>query len=130
MILYLGRKPSWEHRYFICLEHSVDEKTFLRRAKAKPGTYAGELVTNLYEAIFYRSVELKTDYTKYYALEYATFGEYLRKRLLVPIEIIDHVASEFSKSRQIIYFNPVYSFLDEDYGREFLERLLERKSVK
>ena len=128
MILSLGRDSSSRRSFVICLGTSIDEATLLSRAKVIPGTYAGELVANLYDEIFHRSLELKRDYADYYALEYGTFDGYIRKRFLFPPELVSNISSQFSQSRQIIYFQPSQYFLEEDYGLHFLEGLLEQRT--
>src|SRR5438876_913249 len=116
MIVSLGRDSYRGETYLLCLPTPVDQPTFLRRAKVKPETYAGELMADLHEGIFGRSLELKRDYDEYYATEYATFPEYLRKRFLFDPEVVRNVGAEFSRSRQIIHFYPSYCFLEDDYG--------------
>jgi hypothetical protein len=128
MILSLGRDSSSRRSFVICLGTSIDEVTLLSKAKVKPGTYAGELIANLYDEIFHRSLELKRDYAEYYALEYGSFGEYIRKRFLFSPELVSNIGSQFLQSSQIIYFQPSQYFLEEDYGLDFLERLLEPRS--
>jgi hypothetical protein len=130
MILTLVPDSSWRHSYLLCLRAPVNEDTLLRRAKAKPGTYAGELLANLHDAIFRRSLELKRDYTEFYAPEYATFAEYVRKRFLFPPDTVLSVSAQFPHSRQIIHFHPGFCFIEDDYGREFLQRLLEPRRRK
>jgi hypothetical protein len=130
MILTLNSDSFYQRPRVICLRAPVDLKTFLQRAKVAPRTYAGELLSNLYTAIFNHSLELIRDYRIFYSFEYATFVEYLGKRLLIEKDAAVTIAAEFSRSRQIIYFKPNYSFLAEDYGQEFLERLLEPRRTK
>jgi len=131
MILSLGRNSSSsDDPYIICLNGVVDEATLLRRAMVKPATYAGDLLLNLHEAIFYRSLELKREYAEYYAVEYATFAEFIRKRFLLRQELADKLNAEFPRCSHIIYFHSCYCFLEEDYGREFLERLFEPRRKK
>jgi hypothetical protein len=131
MIFTIGRNPSsFDHSYIICLNGVVDEATLMRRAMVKPGTYAGDLLMNLHDAIFRRSFELKREYAEYYAVEYATFDEFVRKRLLLSQEVIGKLSAEFARSSRVIYFNSCYCFLEEDYGREFLEKLLVPKRRK
>ena len=125
MILSLGQDSHFSYPYVICLGTPIDKKTFLHRAKVKPGTYAGDLLAGVYDAIFHRSLELKRDYVEYYAVEYPTFSEYLRKRFRFTADTIRKISDQQSGSRQIIYFKPSYTFLEDDYGYEFLERLLE-----
>ena len=128
MILSLGRDSSSKRSILICLGTSIDEAEFLLKAKVKPGTYAGELIANLYDDIFHRSLELKRDYADYYSLEYGTFEKYVRKRFLFSPELTSTISSQFMQSSQIIYFQPYQYFLEDDYGLDFLERLLEPRS--
>ena len=96
----------------------------------KTDTYAGDLISRLHDGIFHRSLELKSDYKRYYAVEYETFAEYARKRFLFPPNVVNSLSSEFSKASQIIHFHPSYCFLEDDYGRAFLEKLLEPGRTK
>jgi hypothetical protein len=130
MILSLPGDSSFQQKYVFCLRKRIDKETFLRRAKVKPGTYAGDLITNLYESIFERSVELKSDYKTYYAVEYKNFEVYLHKRLLLAQNITSMIVTQFENSIQIVYFHPSYYFLREEYGLNFLAKLLEPKVAK
>lgn len=125
MILSLGRDSSYRRSFLICLGTSIDEAAILLKAKVKSGTYAGELIANLYDEIFHRSLELKRDYANYYALEYGTFNEYVRKRFLFSSELVSTISGQFSQSSLIIYYQPSQDFLEDDYGLDFLNRLLE-----
>ena len=127
MILSLSRDSSFRRSFVVCLGSHIDEATFLLKAKVKAGTYAGELIANLYDEIFHRSLELKRDYADYYALEYCSFDEYVRKRFLFSAELVGTISSQFSQSTQIFYFQPSYYFLEDDYGLDFLERLFEQR---
>jgi hypothetical protein len=126
MILHLGyNRSSLNHSYLICLGAAVDEPAFMTRAKVKPGTYAGDLVANVYDAIFRRSLELKREYLEYYAVEYTTFSDFLHRRFMLKKEAIAKLSAEYSRCCQMIYFHSSYCFLEDDYGRDFLESLLE-----
>lgn len=132
MILVLddSQRSNYRDRFVLCLHTPVSETRFVRRAKVRPKTYAGELLANVYDRIFRRSLELKRDYTEYFAVEYSTFAEYLHKRFLFPKEVVHTLSQEFLPSRQIIYFHSNFSFLEGDYGREFLQKLLEPRRKK
>lgn len=130
MILALNRDSSHRCSYLICLDALINQAKLLRTAKVKPGTYAGELITDLHDGIFRRSIELKRDYAEYYSAEYATFAEYVHKRFRFAPEMVRLASEQFSSSRQIIYFHPSHCFLEDDYGREFLEKLLEPRRKK
>ena len=116
------------HSFVLCLPALVNRASFLRRAKVKPDSYAGELVANLHDSIFRQSLDLKRDYAEYYRLEYETFGDYLKTRFLFPPEIADSCSEQFQGSRVMIYFQPHFCFLEDfDYGCGFLRKLLEGK---
>jgi len=111
--------------YLICLKRSVTEPQFLTAARAKPRSYAGEMLANLHDRIFHRSLELKRDYAKYYQAEYSTFAEYARKRLRIPPVVASAASALLPSSRQIIYYHPDLQFIRDEYGQEFLEKLLD-----
>ena len=67
MILSLGQDSSCEDIRDI-LGGPLVESTFLRRAKARQGTYAGDLFAALCDAIIRRSLDLKRDYATYIRL--------------------------------------------------------------
>ena len=128
IIPLMSRDLLSRHSFVLCLPGLVTRANFLRRAKVKPGSYAGELVTNLHDSIFRQSLELKRDYGEYYRLEYETFGVYLKKRFLFPAEIADKCSEQLQRCQLMIYFQPRFCFLEDfEYGYSFLGKLLERK---
>jgi hypothetical protein len=124
---------TFRRSYVLCLRSGIEEGTLLRRAKVQVGTYAGDLIANLHNGIFRRSIELKSDYRKYYEVEYVTFSEYVRKRFLFPLESVSSISAQFSQSDLIIHYHPGFWFLEDNednYGQDFLEKLLEPKRSK
>ncbi len=100
----------------------------VNRAQARPGSYAHDLIVELHADIFVRSLDLKADYLTYFAVEYATFADYLRRReRLVPSDVAV-LAAAFDRSAAIIRFEPWHAFLREEYGLKFLTTLLEEES--
>lgn len=131
MIITISDTDSNSRRsYLLCLHSRIEQGALLKRAKVKVGTYAGELIANLHDGIFRRSIELKRDYRRYYEIEYGTFAEYARKRFLFPLEIASILSAQFSQSRLIIHYRPGFWFLEDNYGQDFLEKLLEPKGSK
>ena len=129
IIPFVSRDLLSRHSFVLCLPGLVTRANFLRRAKVRPDSYAGELVTSVHDAIFRHSLELKRDYGEYYRLEYAMFGEYLKRRFLFPPEIADKCSEQFQRSELMIYFQPHFYFLEDfEYGNNFLRKLLERKA--
>ena len=121
---------NFRRSYLLCLNSGIDETALLRRAKLKTGTYAGDLIANLHDGIFRRSIELKSDYRKYYDVEYDTFAEYARRRFLFPLEIVKTLSAQFSQASLIIHYHPSFWFLEDSYGQDFLERLFEPRRRK
>lgn len=130
MILNLGRDSFYRYSFLLCLPGDVSKSAFLQRAKVEANSYAGDLIAGLHDAIFRCSLELKRDFSEYYSLEYGTFIAYLRKRLRLSPEIVNRVEAEWSRSNKVIHFHPIYCFLEDEYGVEFLQRLLEPEKAK
>lgn len=125
MIISLKRDDSsFRKHYLLCLDALVDKSTFIQRAKVKPGSYAGDLIANLHDEIFFYSLDLKTDYSNYYEVEYGNFFHYARRRLLFDDDIAKKLVDYLERSAVILLFEPPYDFMDDEYGFEFLGRLL------
>jgi hypothetical protein len=109
-----------------CAPVTVTElrERMLQRAKVSPGSYAYRLIDNLHAAIFVQSLDLKADYIAYFAREYESFAEYLRRRERFPSEIVATLTKAFDLSIGMYHFKPGYAFLADTYGLEFLTRLI------
>lgn len=60
----------------------VFDKKFTRSelqaaSRTRPGSYADELVTRIYDWFFQNMRDLYAEYTQYYAIEYPDFAEFL-----------------------------------------------------
>src|SRR5437868_2514244 len=114
---------SFRQTFLLCLTAPVSEATFLRRAKVRVGTYAGDLMAQLHGAIFKRSLELKSDYATYFAREYSTFGEYVSKLFRLSDDVVKEVERAYNVARLILHYEASLYFLEGDYGRDFLTKL-------
>jgi hypothetical protein len=130
MIITLGRDSWYRYTYILCVDTVPDKKTFLDRAKVRPGSYAGELINGVYDAIFVCALDLKRDFTEYYSIEYSDFAEYLRKRQRIRGDVVPKISRQYEKVATIIQFQPRYDFLEDDYGIEFLQKLIEPEKTK
>jgi hypothetical protein len=97
----------------------------LRRAKVTEGSYAYRLVDDLHSAIFVESLDLKADYEAYFAREYGSFDEYLRRRARLPSAVAAKLTKLLDESTGMYHFCPAYAFLADTYGLDFLTRLVE-----
>jgi hypothetical protein len=125
MILVVHNARRLRDEYILAVRHVPTEAEFLRRAKVRPATYAGRLMAKLYVRLFERSLELKRDYTTYYAVEYGTFARYLRKRHLLSVTEAKELDNRFARAAAIIRFGSLYTFMEEGVGAELLAKLLD-----
>lgn len=97
----------------------------LQRAKVTKGSYAHRLIVELYSAIFVRSLELKADYEAYFAREYPSFGEYVRRQARLPSAVVDQIVATVNTSSGVYYVKRSFDYLSDTNGVELLTRLLE-----
>lgn len=122
-------KGKWNRdEYVLCPRAPVTvaglRERMLERARVKEGSYAYRLIGDLHSAIFLQSLDLKADYETYFAREYESFREYLRRRLRFSSPIVARLMKAFDVSSGMYHFRPPYEFLADSYGLEFLNRLL------
>lgn len=129
MIIPFKASQHGQDEYIICvrLPLTVTElrERMLQRAKVSRGSYAYGLIDNLHAQIFVQSLDLKADYEAYFAREYESFSEYLRRRERLPAAIVGKLAEVFDVSMGMYYYKPRYAFLTDTYGLQFLTRLIE-----
>lgn len=132
MIILLGSEHHVQDEYIVCTRESVTvaelRDRMLKRSKVVEGSYAFRLIDDLHSAIFIRSLDLKADYNTYFAVEYKSFGEYLRRRARIPSGVVTTLTQIFDESVGMYHFRPTYSFMTDTYGLGFLKRLLEDPS--
>lgn len=97
----------------------------LRRAKVMQGSYAYRLIEDLHSAIFLQSLDLKADYEQYFVREYASFGEYVRRRTRIPSAAVDQIIAAVDASSGVYYVKRSFDFLSDTNGLELLANLLE-----
>ena len=126
MIIPIDGK-NWQDDYLVILSGSVnaaDVREYMaRNAKVTEGSYAYRLIEDLYEGVFIRSLELVADYTKYFEIEYLSFGEYLRRRRRFASAVVATLEGIEGESGGIYHYRPHHSFIEGEYGYEFLTRV-------
>src|SRR6266513_5596712 len=126
MILATTEDPStYRQTFLVCLRGPVSRGAFLQRAKARAGTYAGDLICQLHQAIFEHSVELKSDYSTYFAREYDGFGSYLSRLFTFDYHIVEQLLAAYNTYRFIYRYQRTLYFLEGAYGIDFLTKLIE-----
>src|SRR5688572_15481584 len=83
IIPFRPQKYSTEE-YIVCprapITVPVLRERMLQRAKVSDGSYAYRLIDDLHAEIFVQSLDMKADYEAYFATEYRSFREYVRRR--------------------------------------------------
>lgn len=118
---------SWRSYYILCLDEEMGEDEFVQNAGVMSDSYAGALVTNLYERIMKNSLDLKGDFERFFRAEYETFEKFLKQRYFMFDDEIGPIIQHYDASIKIILFRPYHSFIAEDYGIAFLRRLFEKR---
>lgn len=116
-----------ENAYLLLIHQQPTKAGFLKRARVKPGTYADELMINIYDGIFHYSRELKREYQKYYAVEYPRFSEFVENFGLIPSNLFVQADHYYSCCSRIIHYHPHQWFLFGEEGLRLLARLLNLK---
>lgn len=117
--------------YVVALRNPIiTERTFLKRAGVRPGSYAGQLMHGIYESVFHGSLDFKSDFDRYYQIEYESFGAYLRKRHLLDPADIKEIEREYPSARVILCWRRAPSLLEEGVGEKLLRQILESGGKK
>jgi hypothetical protein len=124
-MIIVTQSNSYREEYILPVRRVPSESEFLARAKVRPVSYAGRLVSRLYGRLFRLSLELKRDYAVYYRLEYAAFADYLRRRHLLSAKDADALSLREASAAAIIRFRQPYYFMSEGCGEEMLNELLD-----
>lgn len=62
---------------FVVFRRRYPLSEFRAASKARPGSYADELVKRIYDCLFANPKDLFAEYQRYYAIEYPYFGQFL-----------------------------------------------------
>lgn len=106
---------------------TVDElrERMLQRAKVVKGSYAYRLIEDLHSAIFFQSLDLMADYEEYFAIEYTSFGEYIRRRTNIPPTATEQIIAVADTSSGVYYVKRSFDYISDPNGVELLSNLLE-----
>lgn len=96
---------------------AVDE--FLSHLKIKAGGFAAQLFTDVYEQLFTYSRDLRSEYDRYYCVEYPTLAEYLKFAHELDVE-----PAELEKAH-ILRIKTSWGVLDESYEENIRKTILD-----
>ena len=113
--------------YLLLLRRPISKDIFLKRAGVSKGTYAAELMENIYNDIFLHQRELKHYYQKYFAIEYPTFSLFADNFELIPTEVIALADRHYDDYALLIHYVAAEWFLYDEEGLRLLASLLKLK---
>lgn len=90
--------------YLLFFKAAPTRDAFLKHARARPGTYAAELMGDLHDEVFRHCVELRREYKQYYALEYPQFSDFTANFCYFPTKLQSKADIYFTRYQAIIPF--------------------------
>ena len=113
--------------YLLLLRQRPTKAAFVKRARVKRGTYAEELIGDIYDEIFRHCRELKREYQKYYTVEYPRFSAFAENFCWFPPDLLAHANYYYARYTHVIHYVTHQEFLTDDEGIQLLARLLNLK---
>ena len=92
-------------------------------AKAKPGTYAHELINRLHHCIFVRPRDLITEYNDYYAMEYSSLARFLYWRYKIDAKLAKTIEESASRRIYVGYGRDTISLFGDETAKSILQRI-------
>lgn len=93
---------------------------FLSAVGVKPGGFGSQILSDVFIALFVESIELKSEYKKYYSVEYGTFDEFMRYRFGQTL------SDEQLEKERVYIIDHIPMVLDTGYDGNQLDSILER----
>ena len=128
---YSISKRDLEYKYFFVgykdLNKYYNKKKFLEKAKVREESYAGRLISRIYNGILINTIDLKREYERYYAKEYNTFKEFLYQKYFIEYSEMECWEDILNKENTIYYGdllkNDDYEIATLLENRDLIERI-------
>jgi hypothetical protein len=109
--------------YLLFFKQPPSRSEFLRRVRARPDTYAAELMGDLYDEVFRNCVELRREYQRYYALEYPRFSDFTANFRYFPEKLQPKADAYFARYKVIIPFGSHGWIYQDEEGLRLLAKV-------
>jgi hypothetical protein len=123
MILQITKDEYPADVFAIGVDDFLSLEATAQRGQVKQGTYGYELVADIHWALTTGSLNLKRDYDLYFAKEYCSFAEYLRRRYRYSRRTIAVLSSLYSQYAIVLRFDPGITILGGAQAYVLLESL-------
>ena len=112
-----------DYQYLIHLKKRYSWNNFRRKARVAPGTYSETFARGIYSSVFAYSVDLLSQYKKYYRNEYKDIGHYLFWRHGISEEILDELKD--GTAGYLALFDYGWSLFDDEILKNSVIRLFQ-----
>lgn len=114
--------------FFIVIDKNINKEIFLSKVGVKKNTYAEDLFSRMYDAIFSELINLEEEFDKYYSIEYESIQHFLYHKFSIPPNVIKDFFNLKSEkdSYTIFYKKNFYSYGDYGIVRYAFETLYDK----
>lgn len=109
--------------YILFFKAPPTRAEFLKHTRARPDTYAAELMGDLYDDVFGRCVELRREYQRYYAVEYPRFADFTGSFRHLPEELQPKADLYYARYAAIIRFSSYGWIYQDEEGLRLLAKV-------
>jgi len=120
------------HEFFITINRDCTLDDFIRAAKVKYNSYAGEIVSRLYDVFVSSAMDVCEEYDVYYRNEYENFEKFLYWKYNLEGTVVDQLmdgmtAADTLRNGRITSGGdyPLSVFLDDGPLRNAMEQMLD-----
>jgi len=107
-----------DKKIILSLNKAPEFEEFLSVIKVTKGTYAAGILWGIYRNIFVYSSELRSEYKRYYSVEYTSFEEYLFKKVGIQVKDLKF------DLKYVFLFKPSHLLIDEMFDDNYLDDVL------
>jgi hypothetical protein len=96
---------------FVLKPNSLTFEVFRDNAKIADGTYANDLIANLYDTLIGDAKGVRRDYNNYFADEYESFNEFVKHRFKADKDCIKKILRNLDTHEVIYHKKPEYGYV-------------------
>jgi hypothetical protein len=124
---------SLEEKYFVVIDQGWTKADFVRAAEVRVGSYAHELMERVYDCIVTYALDIREEYSRYYADEYSDIETFLYWKHSVERSVTAQV-KEGLRPRDLWGYGSLYwggeynlgQFIASDVGLELVNDIFGR----
>lgn len=114
---YPINSSDFSYDYLLIVHNDINKylskEKFLKKSKVKKQSYAGNLMSRIYDSIVLDTIDLKGEYDKYYSQEYLDFELFLYNKYLIDYYELEYIEN-YKRDGYTIYFGDLKN--NDGYG--------------